>query len=130
MILTLRTDKPLAELALLQSSGAVVAEYEWQAHRQLADTLLLKIKDLLESQYSTFEQLDAIAVFKGPGSFTGLRIGATVANALGYSLQKPVIGTSGDDWQQQAVKRFATGDFDAVVMPEYGAEAHITLPKK
>lgn len=130
MILTLRTDKPLAELSLLQSDGAIVAEYEWQAHRQLADTLLAKIKELLASQHIDFGQLEAIAIFKGPGSFTGLRIGVTVANALGYSLQKPVIGTTGEDWRQNAASRFRSGDFDAIVLPEYGAEAHITLPKK
>ena len=130
MILTIRTDKPIAELTLLQPNGVVVAEYEWQAHRQLADTLLLKIKELLESQHIGFEQLVAIAVFKGPGSFTGLRIGITVANNLGYSLSKPLIGTSGDNWRQQVVERFAQADFDAVVLPEYGSEAHITLPKK
>jgi len=130
MILGLRTDKPLAELCLLRLDGTVASEYEWQAHRLLADTLLAKIKELLESQHIGFEQLEAVAVFKGPGSFTGLRIGVTVANALGYSLQKPVIGTAGDNWRQSAVDRFKSGNFDAIVLPEYGAEAHITLPKK
>ena len=130
MILTVRTDKPLAELSLMESDGTVIAEYEWQAHRQLADTLLAKIKELLESQHYDFAHIEAIAVFKGPGSFTGLRIGITAVNSLGYALQKPVIGGIGGNWRQDAVKRFATQDFDAVVMPEYGAEAHITLPKK
>ena len=130
MIITVRTDKPLAELSLVQTDGKVIAEYEWHAHRQLADTLLVKIKELLESQHHNFEQVEAIAVFKGPGSFTGLRIGITVVNTLGYSLEKPVIGTTGDDWRQKAIERFKVHDFDAVVMPEYGAEAHITLPKK
>lgn len=40
----------------------------------------------------TFKDLDGIEVETGPGSFTGLRVGVSVANALGYSLGIPVNG--------------------------------------
>ena len=45
---------------------------------------------LLEGGFS-FHQLDAICLSKGPGSYTGLRIGAAVAKGLCYALEKPLI---------------------------------------
>lgn len=129
MILMIRTDKPEAELYLYDNNHKV-AESKWEAHRQLADTIHLKIKELLDTNDLNYKDLKGMAVFKGPGSFTGLRIGITVANTFAYSLGLPIVGAEGDKWREQAIKRLNENKNDKIIAPFYGAEANITLPKK
>ncbi|MGH7194809.1 MAG: tRNA (adenosine(37)-N6)-threonylcarbamoyltransferase complex dimerization subunit type 1 TsaB [Candidatus Saccharimonadales bacterium] len=129
LILTIRTDKPEAELGLFQADDKL-AYSTWQAHRRLAETIHSQIKELLESQGHGLEDLDAVAVFKGPGSFTGLRIGISVANTLADSLGLPIISGTGEDWIKQSCARLVKGDDERLVLPEYGAEPKTTEPKK
>lgn len=129
LVLTIRTDKPDAEVGI-HADGKQLAYETWTAHRQLAETLHAKILDILQSQNLSLTSLTAVACYAGPGSFTGLRIGLTVANALAYALEVPIVATSGDDWMQIAVKRLSDGENDSPAIPEYGSDAHITLPKK
>ena len=80
LILTIRTDKPEAEIGLFEDNKQLAYEM-WQAHRELSDTIHKKIEKLLKSQKKDWQNIDGIVCFKGPGSFTGLRIGLTVGNA-------------------------------------------------
>lgn len=128
LILTIRTDQPEAEIGLLNDDEQK-AHATWQAHRLLAETIHLKIKDLLAAQKVELEELGGIVVFRGPGSFTGLRIGISVANALAGSLKIPIIGAAGDDWQKTGGQKLQDGQNDQVVLPEYGAPPHVTEPK-
>lgn len=130
MILGLRTDKPEAEL-YLYNGDKLVDSYTWQAHRELSDTLLIKIEALLERHGLKQADLTGIAVYQGPGSFTGLRIGITVANTLAYSWNIPIRATKGENWLGQALKELPSQTtFSEVAIPHYGSEAHITPPKK
>ena len=129
LILTVRTDKPEAEIGLYDETGQVAYEV-WTAHRQLAETLHGKIRDLLQHTGYELHNLGGIACYAGPGSFTGLRIGLSTVNALAYGLQIPVVAQTGDDWQTVAVARLADGDDDKLALPEYGADVHITVPKR
>ena len=56
-----------------------------------SEQLTLFIESLLQQRGIVFSDLDAIAVSKGPGSFTGLRIGVSTAKGLCYALDKPLI---------------------------------------
>jgi len=129
IILTIRTDKPEAEIGIYKDKEKLSYEI-WPAHRQLAETIHLKIRDLLKEQKLSLEQLEGIACFKGPGSFTGLRIGLTVGNALAFSLKIPIVSNEGKDWQVEAIKRLLKGENETVALPEYGSDVHITTPKK
>ncbi len=128
IILTIRTDKPEAELGLFDDKKKLTY-YEWEAHRQLAETIHQKIKALLKSQQKDWQDIEGIVCLKGPGSFTGLRIGLTVANALAASLNVPIVGTTGKDWCEAGIITLKKGQSENVVMPEYGSPVHITLPK-
>lgn len=129
LILTLRTDNPEAEIGLFDDDRKLTYE-TWQAHRQLADTLHRKIEDLLRGQKKNWQDIQGIVVFKGPGSFTGLRIGLTVTNTLAYALSIPAVGEMGEEWVQSGEQRLNNGNQDLPVIPEYGAPVHITQAKK
>lgn len=129
MILVIRTDKPEAEVGLYEKAKKL--EYEtWQAHRELSQTIHQKIGKLLESQKTDWAGLAAVIVFAGPGSFTGLRIGASVANALAESLDIPVIGAKGENWIEDGISKIKRGENDKIVIPDYGRGARITQPRK
>lgn len=128
LYLTIRTDKPEAEIGLFDGQSKL-AYSTWTAHRQLAETINLRIKELMDSQGQSLDKLQGIAVYKGPGSFTGLRIGLSVANALAYSLKIPIVAMAGDNWLEQADRALRAGQSDKIVLPEYGSPPHVTRPK-
>jgi tRNA threonylcarbamoyladenosine biosynthesis protein TsaB len=83
IILTIRTDNPEAELGIYDGSKQL-AYKTWHAHRALAETLHAAIRDELQQSQLDLKKVQGIVAYKGPGSFTGLRIGLTVANAISY----------------------------------------------
>ena len=130
MILGIRTDKPEAELYLLDDSK-IVDSHTWYAHRELSNTLISSIEQLLQKNRLALTDMRGIVVYQGPGSFTGLRIGISVANALGYALDIPVVASQGEHWQLDAHRELAAiKNYQSIVTPFYGSEAHITQPKK
>ena len=66
----------------------------WKSVRNQSKELLPKIDKLLQEQKIKPAKLKGVAVNIGPGSFTGLRVGVTVANGFGYGLKLPVAGIS------------------------------------
>jgi tRNA threonylcarbamoyladenosine biosynthesis protein TsaB len=128
-ILVIRTDKPEAEIGLFDGYTQL-AYNTWLAHRELAETIHIKIGELLKSQSRTLHDLEGIVVFKGPGSFTGLRIGLTVANALAYSLSVPIVATEDPAWLENGIARLQQGEDEKITIPEYGALPNITPQKK
>lgn len=129
LVLTIRTDKPGAEIGLYENNTQIAYE-TWQAHRQLAETIHNKLEKMLHSHNKELKNIDGVVVYKGPGSFTGIRIGASVAGALAYSLGIPIIGINGESWQVSGAQRLQDGADDMVVQLEYGSAAITTLPKK
>jgi len=129
LILTIRTDKPEAEIGLFEDDKKL-AYVTWQAHRHLSETIHSKINDLLETEQKDWSKLRAIVAFQGPGSFTGLRIGLTVANALAASLNIPIVASQSDDWVKLGIKALINSQNNRQVLPEYGSVAHITKQKK
>jgi tRNA threonylcarbamoyladenosine biosynthesis protein TsaB len=129
IILTIRTDKPEAEIGIYNDKTQLTYE-TWQAHRQLAETVHLKIKATLEAQQLDLRMIKGIVVFQGPGSFTGLRIGISVANALADGLGIAIVGAQGEDWASDGITRLTAADNDRIVLPEYGALPNVSTPKK
>lgn len=130
MHIALRTDTATAELVLLHPDGKKLAGERWGAGRQLSSQLLDHIQALLLEYGLTWESLTGVIVFRGPGSFTGLRIGVAVANAIAYAQSIGIVGTGGDRWVAAGSKRLQSGETDTQATPDYGAEPNITKPRK
>ena len=62
-----------------------------------SELLTVFIEDLFKENNLSFSAIDAVAVSKGPGSYTGLRIGVSVAKGLCYALDKPLIAINSLD---------------------------------
>lgn len=129
LILSIRTDAPEAEIGL-HDGDQQLAQRRWSAHRELAVTLHRRIQDALDDIGKQLGDLTGIACFQGPGSFTGLRLGMTVGDALAYGLGIPIVATTGDDWLQHAVERLQAGEDEHIALPLYGSPPHITQQKK
>lgn len=78
--------------AALSVNGETVALKELAAQNIHAASLTLFIQEVMEQAGLTYEALDAVAVSKGPGSYTGLRIGVSTAKGLCFAIDKPLIG--------------------------------------
>jgi tRNA threonylcarbamoyladenosine biosynthesis protein TsaB len=129
LILIIRTDKPEAEVGLYNGNQQL-AYYKWPAHRKLAETIHISINKLLSAQERGLHDIEGIITFKGPGSFTGLRIGLSVANTLAYTSDISIVSAAGDNWIKLGLARLQGGENDCVALPEYGSPPHITLPRK
>lgn len=76
-------------IALLDN-GQVVAEYSAYVTRRNSESLMGVLDDMLRDLDWSARDLQGVAVAIGPGSFTGTRIGVTMAKVLGYSLGIPI----------------------------------------
>jgi tRNA threonylcarbamoyladenosine biosynthesis protein TsaB len=130
MILALKTDTATAELQILTIDGKLIATKIWEAGRQLSQQLMPEIELLLDSQKLKLTDVSGIVVYRGPGSFTGLRIGITVANTLAYSLNIPITGGAGEAWLKDGLDALESALAAGIVTPEYGGEANVTKPRK
>lgn len=74
------------------TENEMLAEYTVNYKKTHSQTLLPMIDKIVKMLELNLESIDALAVTKGPGSFTGLRIGASTVKGLGLVLNKPVIG--------------------------------------
>lgn len=130
MILALRTDSMTAFLGLLSPAGEIVKSKEWEAGRQLSVQLPSATDEILASAGVDYNDLFGIVVYEGPGSFTGLRIGITIANTIAHELRIPIVGSTGEDWIDSGLLSLKEAKAGSIVMPVYGGEANITKPKK
>ncbi|MBR0460544.1 hypothetical protein IJI91_00925 [Candidatus Saccharibacteria bacterium] len=110
MELYLDTSTPVCKLRLDDHT------YEWESGYELAEGLQKFIYDKLIENGKTWQDITKITFFAGPGSFTGLRIGATVVNTLAHELNIPL-------YDHHGVKH-------PVIVPEYGRGANISAPRK
>ncbi len=129
MILTIKTDQPEAELGLYQGNKKE-SYLKWQAGRNLSLDIHEKIDGLFKKQSIGLSDLKGVVLYKGPGSFTGLRIGASVANAIAYELDIPLAGANGKDWIKTGIELLKKEPARRIAKLEYGAAPKTTKPKK
>lgn len=89
-ILCLETATQVCSIALCKD-GNIVAKKESDAPNAHSRVVAQFIQDILRESGIGIERLDAVAVSKGPGSYTGLRIGVSAAKGLSYGRDIPLI---------------------------------------
>ena len=90
VLLALDTSTDRAAIGL--KNGASFAELAWPAGRSQTTSLLMAIDWLLDTSNLTTDDLAAVAVATGPGTFTGLRVGMSLAKGLVLARDLPLIG--------------------------------------
>jgi tRNA threonylcarbamoyladenosine biosynthesis protein TsaB len=93
LILHIETATQVCSTALSRD-GEIIEIRETSDPRSHASRLGPFIEELMSSSGNDFSSLDAIALSLGPGSYTGLRIGASTAKGIAYATGKPAIGIS------------------------------------
>jgi len=89
-ILALDSSGLVATVAILEDEQ-MIAEYTVNYKKTHSQTLLPMLDEIVKMTEFDLSTIDAIAIAGGPGSFTGLRIGAATAEGLGLALDKPLI---------------------------------------
>lgn len=107
------------ETVALQDGNRNVASIEWKGNRDETVKLLPVISRILKKAKLNFHDLDSVTVNPGPGGFSALRIGVTVANILAFALGIPLYEITGKKWRK--VK---------VAVPRYNIPPKITMPTK
>jgi tRNA threonylcarbamoyladenosine biosynthesis protein TsaB len=91
MIICLETATNLCSVALCNSDG-IISLRENNESKSHATMLTVYIDEIFKETGIRAADLEAIAVSKGPGSYTGLRIGVSVAKGIAYAASIPLIG--------------------------------------
>lgn len=90
MILCIETATQSCSVALADK-GEVVAMRESFGQNNHSGQITLFISEVMDEARLSYDQLDAVAVSMGPGSYTGLRIGVSTAKGICYAVGKPLI---------------------------------------
>ena len=92
-ILALETSAKAASAAVVENGAPLAFAYQCTGLTH-SRTLMPMLSDMLRNAELTLEQMDALAIAAGPGSFTGLRIGVAALKGLAWAADKPCIGVS------------------------------------
>lgn len=93
LLLNIETATTVCSVALARD-GVLLAIKEQNGDYSHAENITLFIEDVCKQAKISLKDIDAVAVSKGPGSYTGLRIGVSTAKGLCYSLDKPLISVN------------------------------------
>ena len=109
MILCIETATSICSVALCDSSGVRVLK-ESSDEKSHSSRLTVMIMEALNECGISARELDAVAVSKGPGSYTGLRIGVSVAKGITYAAAKPLIAINTLESMYHAVRETPLAD--------------------
>ena len=120
MILAFETSAKAASVALLEGDILLGESYQntGLTHSQ---TLMKMAEDLLSSCGKTIQDITAVAVANGPGSFTGVRIGVAAAKGFAWGREIPCYGVSTLEAMAQGL-----GIYEGVVVPTMDARRNQT----
>lgn len=94
LLLNIETSTTNCSVSLSKKGETLVLKEDYSANYSHAESLHVFIDNVVKSAKIKLSDIDAIAISKGPGSYTGLRIGVSAAKGLCFALDKPLISVS------------------------------------
>ncbi len=135
MIFFINLNKKFVEFSLV-SDRKIINQLKWKSDFSLSEKLLIKIDQFLTKNNLKIESLKAIVVYKGPESYTGLRIIIATLNALSFAIKIPLIGISQEEIEKSqksfivlGIEKFKKKKFSQFLIPIYWHLPKITKPK-
>lgn len=92
--------------------GRNIESQKWFWRKDTGTEVLRNIQKLFEKRKKNLKDIKTIAVNQGPGSYTGTRVGITIANTLGWTLNVPVLGYTNKktaDITRSILRKFKNG---------------------
>lgn len=115
MILSIETSTPVCSVAI-HHENKLLGTYEIHTEKSHSGALTQMIEHLLEVTKVATNDLEAVAISKGPGSYTGLRIGTSTAKGLCYGLDIPLISVNTLESMAFGVSKFYK-DSEVMICP-------------
>jgi len=124
----------------LKKSSSFIIEKTWPTKYHESEKLLPEIDKLFKKSKNVLTQVKGLVVVNGPGGFSSVRIGVTVANTLAYVLKIPVASVKLTEFEsfkelieigESRLKLVCRGDRKIkkpqIIKPFYGKEPNITI---
>ena len=121
MIIFIDTTKEESTIALCDDKNIIIDKTVWTSKADHTDKVLVALDQLFKKNKVEKSDLQKIIVDNSDGSYTALRVGVTIANFLGYSLDIPVEALNQKDQEK---------NFTQAVLPKYSMEPKITIKKQ
>ena len=120
---------------VLASKTGVLAKCALVLDHTLSEKIVGQIEKLLDKAGFSFANLRCVVIYRGPGSFTSLRISHSVANTISSTLDIPIAGITASQLGQRKYEDMVyalgiKGKKGGVILPFYGGKPNITKSKK
>jgi|YNPMSStandDraft_1061717.scaffolds.fasta_scaffold00736_15 tRNA threonylcarbamoyladenosine biosynthesis protein TsaB len=116
-LLSISTASDVLSLSLTEKDK-LIASFESEGKKRHAELITPEIKNLMESSALKFSEIDGICVNLGPGSFTGLRVGLSIAKGIAYGANLQLYGyTNFEELLQQAILTTSINGKCVVLIP-------------
>lgn len=123
LILCIETGTDICSVGIARD-GEIISLRESDEGRNHAGKVATFVEEMLREVDIRPDELDAVAVGKGPGSYTGLRIGVSFAKGLCYGLNIPLVAVGSLD----ALAEVAREDYEAGILPVEGWDEAVLVP--
>lgn len=129
------TETSATTLYLFDRKLKLIKKNIYETSNNLSEQLLINIEEFLSALNINKKSLTAVIARRGPGSYTGMRIGLATANSIAYSLNIPIVGYEEDVENKSNLSKISAGmeaqgkEFNIAIVPLYKNPPHITKKK-